>query len=934
MKMKNTKSLLTRLCKIVFLIGGIALLNQNILFAQSIANPVLPRVADAGVIKYNGKYYIGGVYTNGSLYESTDLVHWTGPVHVFSMNNEWTNALSAKDSQIHANDIIYLNGKFHMYWSVNYWGNDKTSVHIGHAFSDSILGPYHEPVQKTWMDNRIDPMVFRDNDGRLYMYMVRFSDGNAIWVRPMKDAQTFDGDPLFQFSSLPSTWETMDNRVNEGPWVLTYRNRYYMMYNANHTGPQWGNYQLGVAEANSPVTFNQGTKYSYPVLQSNQVILEDTYADILRFGKDPFFNYTQTPPEKNWNSTLLFDDSAWTKGLPGFGSDSIEGTSVRRISTQWKTQKLYTRKKFNITRKKIDNLALRITHDGATKVYLNGQTIYDIKVAGYCLVNLDNKLSKVLRDGVNLIAVESEKGRSNYLDISLFDMRHKKADDILFSPGQPNILRGPNGFEWWLIYMANKNKESRGQYINRVHFFNKTLYVEGISSSNTEGYYPEPTPPTYGETFDNALRLRDYWTLSDESWAVVNNEITYSKGQTSQALLKESLSGTSRYVEAGIKTTGNAGLVALWCNSQTWVRVGINVKDLIWYFKSCLDGVEAEQAFPLPADFKPGVYHSLTILRNGESFNIRLDNIPAPGKHLFHTGINDSGVSGFFTENSQASFDGFLYTLGWDESDDEITSWGNAQSGTPSVGNAKNGPSGMKVCKSSDYQSFKGDMLSQYEFSLQVTNASDQGTSGIFPVYVDKDNYIATSLNYPTRKLQVRVVKKGKEIALKEFTLETTSPQYADMNYTDFLELRHTFASPTWIGGIQSVSVKLGNVLSEYLSNDIWSSLPVPLQTDTLPANVLKISFKPVKAEAIRFLNVKNDVNLKEFYKVNYHEVWKDSYNLRAVKRDGKLLFFVDGTEIFRMDETFGNAQVGLFSNGCMPVFNGIMRYHIPGSTK
>ena len=82
-------------------------------------------------------------------------------------------------------------------------------------------------------------------------------------------------------------------------------------------------------------------------------------------------------------------------------------------------------------------------------------------------------------------------------------MRSETADDILMTPGQPNILRGPNGFEWWLIYMANKNNECRGQYINRVHFFNKTLFVEGITGPCTDGYHPEPSLPTFsmkGET--------------------------------------------------------------------------------------------------------------------------------------------------------------------------------------------------------------------------------------------------------------------------------------------------------------------------------------------------------------------------------------------------------------------------------------------------
>ena len=42
------------------------------LFAQNIQNPVLPGVADAGVMKYNGKYYIGGVLPMGIFMFSTN----------------------------------------------------------------------------------------------------------------------------------------------------------------------------------------------------------------------------------------------------------------------------------------------------------------------------------------------------------------------------------------------------------------------------------------------------------------------------------------------------------------------------------------------------------------------------------------------------------------------------------------------------------------------------------------------------------------------------------------------------------------------------------------------------------------------------------------------------------------------------------------------
>ena len=473
------------------------------LFAQNIQNPVLPGVADAGVMKYNGKYYIGGVRTNGDFYVSDDLVHWGKPIHVVSMDNDWTRGSGAGNDQIHANDMFYLNGDFHLYWSVNYWGKDKHAVHIVHAQSKDALGAYTEPNKKTWMDNRIDPKVFRDDDGQLYMYMVRFTDGNTIWGRKMKNPAEFAGEPVCQFASLPDTWETMDNRVAEGPWVMKYRDRYYMMYNANHTSTEWGNYQLGVAEADSPLGFQNGNKYSYPVVGCNQTQLEEKQVDLLRYGRtyEPLFAYTESKPGSDWTK-VTYDDSGWARGETGFSSREVKGSTTRHLGTLWNTPSLWLRKTFSAG-SETGNLALRVAHDGDTRIYLNGTLVYEKQGRDYCIVNLDKKLRAALKEGTNLLAVETNKGRSQFFDVSLFDMKDGIADDILMTPGQPNILRGPNGFEWWLIYMANKNDEHRGQYINRVQFFDKTLFVDGITGPRTAGYHPEPSMPTFagkGET--------------------------------------------------------------------------------------------------------------------------------------------------------------------------------------------------------------------------------------------------------------------------------------------------------------------------------------------------------------------------------------------------------------------------------------------------
>lgn len=62
-----------------------------------------------------------------------------------------------------------------------------------------------------------------------------------------------------------------------------------MMYNANHTSTEWGNYQLGVSVADSPLGFQNGSKYSYPVVKSNQIDLEDNNLDVLRYYDNGYF---------------------------------------------------------------------------------------------------------------------------------------------------------------------------------------------------------------------------------------------------------------------------------------------------------------------------------------------------------------------------------------------------------------------------------------------------------------------------------------------------------------------------------------------------------------------------------------------------------------------------------------------------------------------
>lgn len=858
----------------------------NALFAQNIQNPVLPGVADAGVMKYNGKYYVGGVFTNGDFYVSNDLVHWGKPVHVLSMDNGWTKGTGAGDDQIHANDMLYLNGEFHLYWSVNYWGKDKHAVHIVHAQGKDALGPYTEPDKKTWMDNRIDPKVFRDDDGQLYMYMVRFTDGNTIWVRKMKNPAEFAGEPVCLFASLPDTWETMDNRVAEGPWVMKYRNRYYLMYNANHTSTEWGNYQLGVAEADSPLGFQHGNKYNHPVVGCNQTKLEENYVDILRYGTtyEPSFDYTETEPQSDWMQKT-YDTSGWQKGETGFASEEVKGSTTRHLGTKWDSSSLWLRKAFSIG-KQTGNVAIRVAHDGDTKIYLNGTLVYEKQGRDYCMVNLDKKQRAALEEGTNLLAVETHKGRSRFFDVSLFDMKDGIADDIYMTPGQPNILRGPNGFEWWLIYMANKNNERRGQYINRVQFFDKTMFVEGITGTRTEGYHPEPALPTFSQKEETA----------------------------SFGVLQQVQPSTAYLFETGVKTNKEAGVIAWWKDADNCAYVGLDAKRHCWYLRTIVEGKERKQVYPLSADFRWGVYHHLRIERNMGCLKVWLDEIPAPGKQTFAEAIPmGAGVPGVFGEEEEALFEGTVYTIGFDDS---------------------------KVQLPKNTESLQGDLLNDYEFSFQLAGLSGQESAASYPVYVDKDNYVKARFNGVARILEVTAVKKGKQVWMKDYPLECLQTLYPDVKYTDFIEKGYRFATPTWLNAIYLNRHDAGNKSElvddmfskftiEYLNDGEWYPIEGGKTEVAAHPAYNRLTVTPVKADGLRFINKDAQDLQRHIYKIGINELLKETYHFRAVRRGGKLYLFVDGRELGALDIQYPASRIGFCPENDASVYNGILYYHI-----
>ncbi|MGG2200036.1 family 43 glycosylhydrolase [Paenibacillus validus] len=234
-------------------------------------NAVLPGVADPFILKHDGMYYLYGTNTadwpnmpNGiKVYSSPDLVNWTAhDGWALHKDHSWG------DKQFWAPEVVEKDGIFYMYYAVQ----ERLAV----ATSTSPLGPFVQEVQQPLHLNtpEIDAHIFTDDDGKCYMYFVRFNNGNEIWVAELNDdMKSIKEDTLRFVFRATQTWELSQKapvaNINEGPFVLKHNGLYYLTYSGNHfESPDYG-----VGYATAPTPTGPWTKYAYnPIMKSNAIV--------------------------------------------------------------------------------------------------------------------------------------------------------------------------------------------------------------------------------------------------------------------------------------------------------------------------------------------------------------------------------------------------------------------------------------------------------------------------------------------------------------------------------------------------------------------------------------------------------------------------------------------------------------------------------------
>ena len=193
--------------------------------------------ADPTIFVENGKYYLTGTRNrepNGfAIFESTDLKEWK------TANGDTLQLILRKGDSAYGERGFWAPQLFkegNRYY-LTYTANEHTAL----ASSNSVYGPFRQdsirPIDET--AKNIDSFLFKDSDGKYYLYHVRFNKGNYLWVAEF-DLQKgcIKPETLKKCFDNTEAWERTPNYksapVMEGPTVVKLDDLYYLFYSANH----------------------------------------------------------------------------------------------------------------------------------------------------------------------------------------------------------------------------------------------------------------------------------------------------------------------------------------------------------------------------------------------------------------------------------------------------------------------------------------------------------------------------------------------------------------------------------------------------------------------------------------------------------------------------------------------------------------------------
>jgi hypothetical protein len=154
------------------------------------------------------------------VFSSSNLTDWTD--HGVILNQTTVPWADPTAYSMWAPDCIFRNGKYYLYFPTNAKadGINGKGFTIGVAVSDKPYGPFTPQAQPIKGVHGIDPNVFIDREGQVYLY---WAQGN-IYAAKLKEN-------MLELASEPKVIDGLpDKGLKEGPYLFERKGIYYLTY--------------------------------------------------------------------------------------------------------------------------------------------------------------------------------------------------------------------------------------------------------------------------------------------------------------------------------------------------------------------------------------------------------------------------------------------------------------------------------------------------------------------------------------------------------------------------------------------------------------------------------------------------------------------------------------------------------------------------------
>jgi hypothetical protein len=123
---------------------------------------------------------------------------------------------------------------------------------------------------------------------------------------------------------------------------------------------------------------------------------------------------------------MSFNDSDWAKGQGGFGDPKDYNPVIR---TEWTTEQVWLRKKFNFSGENNGKIIFKVYNqfEAETVVYLNGELVAKAPEHSnsYTIIELEANAKLLLKNGENIVAVHcTQNNRRAYFDLGMYFLKN------------------------------------------------------------------------------------------------------------------------------------------------------------------------------------------------------------------------------------------------------------------------------------------------------------------------------------------------------------------------------------------------------------------------------------------------------------------------------------------------------------------------------